>query len=278
MIDVSVEKSGRKIIFGRGVILSSLKVEPLSYSGDYPALSKEDRTPEKRHVTLEGYIVSSAATELGRIREIENRRRRLSQITAASESFLLRIGDKYADCSDGELVFDREAPFSGDSAERFRLRALIDGGFFKKSSTKALMKKLTDGAYFPVSIGENFAVGRYNGIYAVQTDNCGDVPVGFTAQFVLTGSADSFALVNGVSGRRIFCRYNFLSGDKILISTRRDELYFVLERGDEKINLTGFADEDTELYLLPPKPCELRIEGCSLYSGSVTYNEAYVTF
>ena len=278
MTGVSVEKSGQKIIFGRGVILSSLKADPLTYSGDYPALAKEDRTPELRRITLEGYIVSSAATEAERIREIENRRRRLSRITAASESFLIRIGDKYADCSDGELTFDREAPFSGDAAERFRLRAVIDGGFFKKSNKKALAEKLRSGMYFPVSVGEDFTVGKYGGGYAVQTDNGGDVSVGFTAQFVLTGSASSFSLVNGVSGRRISCRYSFLSGDKVLISTKRDELYFVLERGGERINLTGYADEDSELYLLPPKPCELRVEGCSLYSGSVTYNEAFVTF
>ncbi len=278
MIRVSVEKSGRKIIFGREVILSSVKAEPLCYSGDFPALPKEEREPLRRYITLSGYIVSSAETEDERIRRIGNRRRALSRITAAAEHFILRIGDKYAECSDGELVFERESPFSGDAAEKFSLRAVIAGGYFMHSSTKAVVKRLTEGMHFPMHTDANFTVGRYTDGYVVETDNSGDVPVGFTAEFVVSGSASSFSLVNGVNGQRISCRYGFESGDRIRISTKRDNLFFLLERGGERINLTGCADEDTRLFLLPAKRCELSVEGCGIYSGSVTYSEAFVTF
>jgi len=278
MIKVSLEKSGRRIIFGRGVILSSVKAEPLRYSGEYPALSREDLSPLRRHISLEGYIVSSAETEASRVREIEAVRRSLSRITNPSENFILRIGDKYADCFDGELTFEREAPFSGDMAERFCLKAALNGGFFLRSSTRSLVKKLCDGMHFPFIIENGMTVGEYSGGYAVETENGGDVPVGFTAEFTVSGSASSFSLINGVSGKRISCSYSFASGDKILISTKRDDLYFALERGGERINLTGYADEDTELFLLPARRCVLSVEGCNIYSGNVTYSEAFVTF
>lgn len=274
---VVLERGNVKLTFGRSMILSRLEAKPLDYDGDFPTFSRADMIPKVRHIEIEGYIVSTADTPAGRARDVEKRRRDLAKLISPGDGFFIRIGDKYANLINGTLSFVREAPFSGDESEKFLLKAVISGGFFHKSITTASVIRLSDGLYLPGYVNDS-TVGVYNNGCNVIANNRGDVSVGFRAEFTPQSSTSRFSLVETGTYQYISCNYNFRLGDRIIISTHRDDLKFAVRRNGVETNLTGYADEGAQLFLIPPRDCILSVGDGAVFKGSVTFTDSYITF
>ena len=268
-----------EIFFGRGIILEGLEADPVVYGGEFPGRSREGRPPEIRHIAAEGYILSRGCSVEKRRHEIGSRCRALAAVTSPQESFFLKIGDRYADCTDGELSFKRKAPFSGDEAEHFTLRAVIKGGFFHGSTITVPAERKASGFHFPISFtDDSFAFGSYENKSYIQVNNRGDTSVGFTAELCPQTAISSFRLENLKTGKYIACTYDFAAGDVIKISTLLDNLQFKAEAGGSEINLTGYADTGSEFFTLSLGESRLVLEDGAAYTGSLSFRESYISF
>lgn len=275
----SIGNNKCEIFFGRGIILESLEADPVVYGGEFPGRSREGKSPEIRHIAAEGYILSSGCSAEKRRREIESRRRALSSVTSPQGSFFLKIGDRYADCTDGELSFKRKAPFSGDEAEHFTIRAVIKGGFFHGGTVTVPAERKASGFYFPLSLtDDSFVFGSYEDKSFVQVNNRGDMAVGFNAELCPQTAISSFRLENPETGKYIACTYDFAAGDVIKISTLLDSLQFKAETGGSEINLTGYADAGSEFFTLSPGESRMILNGGAAYTGSLSFKESYISF
>ncbi len=276
---VSIERGGKVLSFGRGMILGSLEADGVKFGDEFPSVQREELVPEVRRVRLEGYIVATGETSEMRRRETERRRRMLSVLTYPGNRFVLRVDDKYADLINGELFIKREAPFSGNDVEHFVLTAQIDGGFFHRSAVKRTVCQSADGAYLPGHIGaDGAAVGEIRNPCAVSVNNGGDIPVGFRGSFRMDRAMSSFVLTNTSTYQKLSAKFAFAAGDTVKVSTLRDDPYFKVTRNGTDINLTGFSDNASELFLLYPGETMLELGGSAVYTGDVSYTEAFVSF
>lgn len=274
---VSIAGDSAELAFGRGMILERIRADALSYGDDFPGRARDELIPEIRRITLEGYLIATGGGAEQRRQETELRRRMLASVTAPGNSFRIRVGDRIAECSAGELVFDRCAPFSGDEAEHFTLRAVIDGGFFRGETVTAVPKLSSSGLTFPLWAESGITVGEYGSTTVIRVKNGGDVPAGFTAELRPATTVYSFRLEDSVTGKFLSCPHGFGSGDLIRISTLRDSLYFNVLRGGVSVNLTGYTEEGSELFLLPVGETVLTLGDVS-FSGSLSFRESFVTF
>lgn len=275
---VSVGNSAVELHFGRGMILSSLEAEPLTFDGKYPAREVWERESNPRLIKLEGYMISSAEAAEDRRREMEQRRRALAGITSPAGTFFIKIDGRRANLSDARLVFKRYAPFSGDEAEHFTLTAVIDGGYFFGDRVTKFPEQTVAGFHFPVSGAERFTLGEYGSTCAITVKNGGDVPVGFTAELSPESAVTFFTLTDTSTGKFIRLRRSFTSGDVIRISTVKDSLHLRLTRGGKDYNLSGYADGESELFLLPVGETLITVGDGAPFSGTLSYTEAYTTF
>lgn len=276
---VSIGNDSCEIAFGTGFILESLSAEPLVYNTEFPARPRENRIPERRRISIEGYIVTFGGTEAARREEMRMRRRLLASISTPDSSFFIRIDDKCASLCDGELVFLRRAPFSGDEREHFTLRAVIKSGYFYGEDITLHPMRNVTGNYFPVSLGENgFVLGQYTGSSVIKVRNDGDVPVGFTAELIPETDTAMLCIKNHTTGKLIMSLRSFSAGDVIYISTHRDDLYMRARRHGKDVNLAGLVTDDSELFLLPRGESVIEVGINEPYTGSLTYREAYTTF
>lgn len=272
----SIGQNSTVMYFGEGLILSSLTADGLAFYGDYPTRDPRDRSPKPRRLTLEGYIAATAESPEDQGREVTLYRNTLSRITAPHGEFFVNVDGRIAHLSDGSITFKRAAPFSGKSAECFTLTANIIGGYFTGTPTTVHAAEDTDGFHFPLT--EGLTAGVTNGNTAVRLRNGGDIPVGFTAEFSPVSTVHSFSLECVESGKRITAVKDFGSGDLIRISTHRDSLCFQLIRGGNTYDLSGSADGESELFLLPTGDCTLRVGAGDPFEGWLTYTEAFVSF
>ncbi len=275
---VSVGNSNLELYFGRGMILSSLEAEPLTFDGKYPARDVWEREPNPRLIKLEGYMISSASSAEDRRAEIERRRRALAGITSPAGTFFIKIDGRRADLSDARLVFKRYAPFSGDEAEHFTLTAVIDGGYFFGDRVTKFPEQTVNGFHFPLSGEATFTLGEYGSTCCISVLNGGDIPVGFTAELSPESTVPSFTLTDTSTGKRIKIAHSFGSGDVIRISTVKDSLSLRLTRGGKDYNLSGYADGDSEMFLLPVGETVITVGDGAPFSGTLSYTEAYTSF
>ena len=276
---VSVGNSECELFFGKGLVLVSLEAEPLVYGGDYPLKSRDNKFPKTRRIRLEGYICAGEVRQDDRCREVELRRVLLSRITSPGKDFFIRIGDRFADATAGELVLKRHTPFSGEETEHFTLTAVIRGGYFRSAMrTVKPRERIIGGLSLPFSTEGATAFGTCDGTSVIGVRNRGDVPVGFVAEFSPQGTVTSFSLRDTSTGKYISCSHSFGTGDVIRISTIRDDLRFSVLRGGKEINLTGYADAGSELFLLSYGDTVLEIGNGAKFTGNLSYREAFVTF
>lgn len=276
---VSIGNESCEIVFGAGFILESLSAEPLVLGTEYPARPRENRIPERRRISMEGYIVALGGTEAERREEMRMRRRLLASLSAPDGGFFIRIDDKYASLCDGELVFLRSAPFSGDEREHFTLRAVIESGYFYGEEITLSPTRGVAGTHLPASLGEGgLVLGQYTGGSVIRVRNGGDVPVGFTAELIPEADTAMLSIKNHTTGKQIVSLRSFSAGDVIRLSTHRDELYMRARRGGKDVNLAGLVTDDSELFLLPRGESIIELGINEPYTGSLTYREAYTTF
>lgn len=276
---VTIERGNTILSFERGMILSSLEADGIEFGDEYPTVRREELVPKTRRIRLEGYIVATGDTPEKRRMETERRRRILSRLTYPGYGAIIRVDDKYANITNGELYIKREAPFSGSDAEHFILTAQIDGGFFHKPSVKSVVKRSIDGVYLPGHVGADGAsVGTAASPCVAVINNGGDVPVGFKGSFTVDRAMSYFSLTNSSTNKIIRANFAFVTGDRVMVSTLRDDPYFKVMRSGVSINLTGFSNSESELFLLYPGDSVLELGGSAVYTGDVTYTEAFLSF
>jgi hypothetical protein len=134
------------------------------------------------------------------------------------------------------------------------------------------------GVTFPFSATGAAVFGTYNGASVIGVRNRGDVAAGFVAELSPDRTVTSFTLRDSSSGKHISCNHSFGEGDVIRISTVRDDLRFSVVRGGREINLTGFADAGSELFLLPYGDTVLEVGNGARFTGTLSFRESFVTF
>lgn len=202
------------------------------------------------YVEIAGYLVSPARDSGSRRDELRAWRRTLARITAPGD-FVLRVDAVRANLTCAELDFERSAPFSGDTAERFRIRAAMRGGYFSGDEiTLTSVREPSGGATLPGAITSGTAVASLSTRERIILDNAGDVPAPFTAQLYPTCSVEGAAIVDRNHGRMLVCVYDFVAGDKIIVNTAPESAGATLLRGSNKIDLAGTFSPSTKLFSL----------------------------
>lgn len=269
-----LEKDGTRLCFGGETVLAALTAEPLKYDGTYPARSPWDKTPLPRKLRLEGYITSTADSAE---ESIAHRRGILARICAPGGTFRLNVDGREAHLTLGELTLKREAPFSGSTAEHFLLEATVDGGFFRGAEQFCPAEESVTGFSFPLAVTEGMTLGEYGTDCAIRVNNRGDVPVGFTAELSPAGTITTLRLTNTATGQYVHIKHSFTAGDTIRISTLRDSLHVTLDRDGNTYNLSGYAADGSELFLLPVGESVITVGDSGAFGGGLTLCELYTT-
>ncbi len=212
-----------------------------------------------RYVKIGGYLVSSAASAAERTAELRAARRILARISAPGD-FTLRVDGVRVTLTCGELDFERAAPFSGDTAEKFTLRAAVRGGYFYGDEvTHVSVREPSGGVTLPVTFteGEGIGAASLSTRERIILDNPGDVAAPFTAELRPTGSIGGASIVDRNHGRMIVCTYDFAAGDRIIVSTAPETAGATLIRGSTSVNLAAAFSASTELFSLAVGTSEL---------------------
>jgi len=278
-IPVSIERGGRRLIFGHGVILSKMEAEAVKYDYVSPTYGDGDAEPLpcSRRITLEGYIVPTSG-ERG-VCEIAMARHLLSRIASPLGQLLLRVGDRSAVLTGAGLSFPRSEPFSGERAERFTLSATVLGGYFFGDEVVCTPLPVETGFKFPLMpVGESHVVGNVTGDSVITLTNGGEVSSPFRAELSPGATAVGFFLTDNTTGKHISCSLPLGSGDIVRISTYPEDMYLTLLRGGVEMNLTGRADGSSELFSLTPGEHTLTIGGGVPFTGRLAFCEKFVSW
>lgn len=262
---ICLVRDGFELYFGSSVILSSLEAEPLTAE-----------SPDSRRITLTGYITADGDDTANCRSDIARLRGLLSKIVCGDGRFCIRIDGKTADLCDGRISFRREAPFSGETAEQFTVSAAIVGGYFHRGLVTVAPVEEADGFRLPATLEKAF--GTLRGVSHVLAVNGGDSAVPFTAELSPMDTVTSFSLHNLTTGQKLTLAHSFTVGDVICVSTHRDSLQVKLIRGEREYNLTGYATNDSELFLLACGENVIALGNGAPYSGTLSFTERFTSF
>lgn len=233
-----------------------------------------------RYVEVSGYLTSSAETPEDGAAELMRMRRLIARITAPGE-FVMRVDGVKTSLSGGELDFVREAPFSGKLCEKFTLRAAMRDGYFHGDERVLYsVRDTADGTTLPLSLGagEGVSFGTLAGRERINVRNPGDVSVGFTAELMPESSVDGVGIVDRSHGKMIVCKYSFVAGDRVIVTSTAESVGVKLIRGSSETDLAGAIDSRTKFFFLRPGESVLAFYYNSVpIPAKLTYAPAYTS-
>lgn len=262
---IYLARDGFELYFGASVILSTLEAEPLTAESH-----------DSRRITLTGYITADGDDAAICRSDVARLRGLLSKIVCGDGRFSIHIDGKNADLWDGRVTFRREAPFSGETAEQFTVSAAIVGGYFHRGLMTVAPVEEADGFRLPATTEKAF--GTLCGVSHVLAVNGGDCAVPFTAELCPTGTVTHFRMHNLTTGKELTLTRSFAEGDIIRISTHRDSLQVKLIREGREYNLTGYADDSSELFLLECGENVIALGDGAPYTGTLSFTERFASF
>lgn len=177
----------------------------------------------------------------------------LSAIAAPGRAFTLTVGDRSRQLYASSLVFDSEAPFSSDRAERFTLEAFSDDPYFHGGEVSFFGVPRTEDALSLPASGE-FSLGAQRNVGDVTIVNDGDETCGFIMEARFTESASEFVISSDREEGRAHLGETVEAGDTVVIDTRNGHKSVKLADGTD---LLSSLNEKCAFFTAPPGKTKL---------------------